>query len=148
MAQALLYARRPLSPRRARSDASAEAGLLVSGSNDALGLLRILRSRYPGGEMCGGTSLVVSGEGQRLAMAGGGTSWQDLARYLSAGVGIDAAMQVARINPIDWHASEYGIRCGWRKIHRARLQVTSIEAIANELATRTLDSSAACFGAR
>ena len=38
-------------------------------------------------------------------MAGGGTSWQDLALYLIARfVGVDAAMQVARINLIDWHA--------------------------------------------
>ena len=48
---------------------------------------------------------MVSGEGQRLVMAGGGTSWQDLALYLIARfVGVDAAMQVARINLIDWHA--------------------------------------------
>jgi transcriptional regulator GlxA family with amidase domain len=49
-------------------------------------------------------ALVVSGEGQRLVMAGGGTSWLDLALYLIARtVGIDTAMQVARINLIDWH---------------------------------------------
>ena len=48
---------------------------------------------------------MVSGEGQRLVMAGGGTSWHDLALYLIARfVGVDAAMQVARINLIDWHA--------------------------------------------
>ena len=38
-------------------------------------------------------------------MAGGGTSWLDLALYLIARlVGVEAAMQVARINLIDWHA--------------------------------------------
>jgi len=38
-------------------------------------------------------------------MAGGGTSWQDLDLYLIARfVGVDVAMQVARINLIDWHA--------------------------------------------
>lgn len=50
-------------------------------------------------------ALVVSGEGQRLIMAGGGTTWLDLALYLIArSVGVEAAMQVARLNLIDWHA--------------------------------------------
>jgi len=54
--------------------------------------------------VCAQRALVVSGEGQRLVMAGGGTSWLDLALYLIArSVGIEAAMQVARINLIDWH---------------------------------------------
>ena len=49
---------------------------------------------------------MISGDEQRLVMAGGGTSWLDLALYLIARVsGVDAAMQVARINLIDWHAS-------------------------------------------
>ena len=49
-------------------------------------------------------ALVVTGEGQRLVMAGGGTSWLDLALYLIARLaGVEAAMQVARINLIDWH---------------------------------------------
>jgi transcriptional regulator GlxA family with amidase domain len=49
-------------------------------------------------------ALVVSGEGQRLVMAGGGTSWLDLALYLIArNAGVQAAMEVARINLIDWH---------------------------------------------
>jgi transcriptional regulator GlxA family with amidase domain len=65
----------------------------------------ILRSRYPAVRVRRERALVVSGEGQRLVMAGGGTSWQDLALYLIARfVGVDAAMQVARINLIDWHA--------------------------------------------
>jgi transcriptional regulator GlxA family with amidase domain len=37
-------------------------------------------------------------------MAGGGTAWHDLALYLIGRfVGIQAAIQVARINLIDWH---------------------------------------------
>jgi transcriptional regulator GlxA family with amidase domain len=65
----------------------------------------ILRSRYPTVKVRKERALVVSGEGQRLIMAGGGTSWQDLALYLIARfVSVDAAMQVARINLIDWHA--------------------------------------------
>lgn len=50
-------------------------------------------------------ALVISGEGQRLVMAGGGTSWLDLTLYLVARVvDIDTAMQLARVNLIDWHA--------------------------------------------
>lgn len=37
-------------------------------------------------------------------MAGGGTSWLDLGLYLIArSAGVEAAMQAARINLIDWH---------------------------------------------
>ena len=65
----------------------------------------MLGSRYPRITIRKERALVVSGEGQRLVMAGGGTSWQDVALYLIARfVGIDAAMHVARINLIDWHA--------------------------------------------
>lgn len=64
----------------------------------------ILRRRYPAVNVQAQRALVVSGEGQRLVMAGGGTSWLDLALYLIArSVGIEAAMQVARVNLIDWH---------------------------------------------
>jgi len=49
-------------------------------------------------------ALVASGEGQRIVMAGGGTSWQDLALFLIARlVGVDEAMHVARVYLIDWH---------------------------------------------
>ena len=65
----------------------------------------VLRSRYPGVKVRKERALVVSGEGQRLVMAGGGTSWQDVALYLIARfASVDAAMHVARINLIDWHA--------------------------------------------
>jgi transcriptional regulator GlxA family with amidase domain len=64
-----------------------------------------LRRRYPNVKVRAQRALVASGEGQRLVMAGGGTSWLDLALYLIArSAGIDAAMQVARLNLIDWHA--------------------------------------------
>ena len=64
----------------------------------------VLRSRYPAVRVRSQRALVVSGDGQRLVMAGGGTSWLDLALYVIARfVGIDAAMQVARLNLIDWH---------------------------------------------
>jgi len=64
----------------------------------------VLRERYPAVKVYPQRALVVSGEGSRLVMAGGGTSWLDLALYLIARfVNVDAAMQVARINLIDWH---------------------------------------------
>lgn len=38
-------------------------------------------------------------------MAGGGSTWLDLALYLIARLaGVEAAMQVARLNLIDWHS--------------------------------------------
>jgi transcriptional regulator GlxA family with amidase domain len=65
----------------------------------------VLRQRYPKVKVQERRALVVSGVGQRLVMAGAGTSWMDLALYLIArSAGVEAAMQVARINLIDWHA--------------------------------------------
>ena len=61
--------------------------------------------RHPRIRMRPQSALVVSGEGQRLIMAGGGASWADLALYLIARLaGVEHAMQTARINVIDWHA--------------------------------------------
>ncbi|MGQ0836526.1 MAG: GlxA family transcriptional regulator [Gammaproteobacteria bacterium] len=63
-----------------------------------------LERRFPRVRVCPRRALVITGEGQRLVMAGGGTTWLDLAIYLVARtVGVDAAMQVARINLINWH---------------------------------------------
>ena len=51
-------------------------------------------------------ALVVTGEGGRLVMAGGGTSWLDLAIFLIARfAGVEEAMRVARLNLIDWHGA-------------------------------------------
>lgn len=64
----------------------------------------VLARDYPGVSVHAQRALVVAGEGGRLVMAGGGTSWLDLALYLIArSAGVDAAMQVARLNLIDWH---------------------------------------------
>lgn len=64
----------------------------------------ILEQRYPAVRVQRQRTLVAAGEGQRLIMTGGGSSWLDLALYLIArSVGVEAAMQVARINLIDWH---------------------------------------------
>ncbi|MFC6635352.1 GlxA family transcriptional regulator [Microbulbifer taiwanensis] len=63
-----------------------------------------MRRRFPKISVQEHRALVVSGEGQRLIMAGGGTSWLDLALYLIARtVSVEAAMQVARVWVIDWH---------------------------------------------
>jgi len=63
-----------------------------------------LRRDYPGILVRDQAALVVSGEGGRLVMAGGGTSWLDLALYLIARTcGIEEAMRVARVHLIDWH---------------------------------------------
>lgn len=59
---------------------------------------------YPGVQVFPNRALVVSGEGGRLIMAGGGTSWEDLALYLVARlVSVDEAMNIARLFLIDWH---------------------------------------------
>jgi transcriptional regulator GlxA family with amidase domain len=64
----------------------------------------VMRSRHPRVRVHAQRALVISGEGQRLVMAGGGTSWLDLAVYLIARfVDIETAMQAARVNLIDWH---------------------------------------------
>lgn len=83
----------------------AEAGLLEG--EDATthwAYCDVLAQRHPGIRLHRRRALVAAGEGQRLVMAGGGTSWQDLALYLIARlVGIEAAMQMARLYLIDWH---------------------------------------------
>lgn len=64
----------------------------------------ILSQRYPKVKVRPQRALVISGDEQRLVMAGGGTSWLDVALYLIARTaGIDHAMHAARINLIDWH---------------------------------------------
>lgn len=83
----------------------AESGLLEG--HDATthwGYCEVLARRYPGIRVLPNRALVVTGESQRIVMAGGGTSWQDVALYLVARfAGIDEAMRLARVNLIDWH---------------------------------------------
>jgi transcriptional regulator GlxA family with amidase domain len=65
-----------------------------------------LQRAYPKVKVQGDRALVVTGEGHRLVMAGGGTSWLDLALYLIARVvDLETATQVARLNLIDWHSA-------------------------------------------
>jgi transcriptional regulator GlxA family with amidase domain len=64
----------------------------------------VLARQHPNVKVRRQRALVVSGDEHRLVMAGGGTSWLDLALYLIArNVGIETAMQAARVNLIDWH---------------------------------------------
>jgi len=61
-------------------------------------------AKYPGVKVHPQRALVVSGRDGRLVMAGGGTSWEDLALYLVARlVDVDEAMAIAKLFLIDWH---------------------------------------------
>lgn len=65
-----------------------------------------LARRFPKVRVQPDSALVVTGNEQRLVMAGGGTSWQDLALYLVARwMGMDEAIKLARIYLVDWHHS-------------------------------------------
>ncbi|MBN3766322.1 helix-turn-helix domain-containing protein [Burkholderia sp. Ac-20365] len=64
----------------------------------------LMTRRYPAVKVRSHRALVASGDGQRLIMAGGGTSWLDLALYLIARLaGVEIAMQTARINLVVWN---------------------------------------------
>lgn len=82
-----------------------EAGLLVDcDATIHWGYVSTLTNNYPGVKVHGNQSLVLSGEAQRLIMAGGGSSWQDLALYLIARhVGLKEAIEVAKTYLLQWH---------------------------------------------
>jgi transcriptional regulator GlxA family with amidase domain len=83
----------------------AEAGLLDE--RDATthwGYVNSFQTWYPKVRLQPKRALVVSGDEQRLIMAGGGTSWLDVALYIIAQLtGVETAMGVAKVNLIDWH---------------------------------------------
>lgn len=83
----------------------AEAGLLEGQeATTHWAYCEALARRYPSVRVHAHRALVASGEGERLIMAGGGTTWMDLALFLVARlVGVDEAMHLARIFLIDWH---------------------------------------------
>lgn len=99
--------------RRGTSFATACTGALLLGEAGLLdgldctthwGYCEALARRYPNARVHPNRALVVSGDGQRFVMAGGGTSWMDLALYLIARfVGTEEAMRIARLHLIDWH---------------------------------------------
>ncbi len=84
----------------------AEAGLLKGQeATTHWAYCDVLAQRYADVDVQAQRALVVSGEGGRLLMAGGGTSWLDLAIFLIARfANVEEAMRVARINLIDWHS--------------------------------------------
>jgi transcriptional regulator GlxA family with amidase domain len=82
-----------------------EAGLLAN-CEAAIhwGYTSTLTNHYPGVQVRMNRSIVLSGEGQRIVMAGGGSSWQDLALYLIARfVGLKEAIEVAKVYMLQWH---------------------------------------------
>ena len=83
----------------------AQTGLLDGGdATTHWAYCDVLHERHPKVRVHPQRALVVTGEGQRLVMAGGGTSWLDLAIYLiSRCAGLEVAMQTARMNLIEWH---------------------------------------------
>jgi transcriptional regulator GlxA family with amidase domain len=83
----------------------AEAGLLDGCDvTTHWGYCDAMAARYPAVRVHPNRALVVSGEGQRLIMAGGGTSWHDLALFLIGRyVGAEEAMRVARLHLLEWH---------------------------------------------
>lgn len=82
-----------------------EAGLLAD--RDATihwGYGATLTNNYPGVRVHTARSLVLTGDGERIIMAGGGTNWQDLALYLIARfVGLKDAIEVAKVYMLQWH---------------------------------------------
>lgn len=63
-----------------------------------------MQRRYPRVKVHANRSLVVAGDEHRLVLAGGGTSWHDLALYLIARfVDVEEAMRVARLQLLSWH---------------------------------------------
>lgn len=68
------------------------------------GYCSAMRERYPKIRLHPNRALIITGQGQRLVMAGGGTAWHDLALFLVARlVGPEEAMHVARLHLLDWH---------------------------------------------
>jgi transcriptional regulator GlxA family with amidase domain len=82
-----------------------EAGLLTNcEATIHWGYVSMLTDNNPNVKVRPHQSLVLSGEAQRIIMAGGGSSWQDLALYLIARfVGLKEAIEVARVYMLQWH---------------------------------------------
>ena len=82
-----------------------EAGLLTNcEATIHWGYGKTLTDHYPGIALRMSQPLVVTGAGHRIVMAGGGTSWQDLALYLIARyVGLKEAIEVAKVYMLQWH---------------------------------------------
>lgn len=81
----------------------AEAGLLEGHEATTHWLFCDALAAYPGVRVRPRQALINT-DGGRIVMAGGGTSWQDLALYLVARLSsVEEAMHLARLHLIDWH---------------------------------------------
>lgn len=81
----------------------AEAGLLAGHDATTHWLYCDALARYEGVRVHRNRALVQT-DGGRIVMAGGGSSWHDLALFLVARfASVDQAMQIARLFLIDWH---------------------------------------------
>lgn len=83
----------------------AESGLLDGQeATTHWGLTDYLVENFPAIKVRDRLSLLVTGEDRRIIMAGGATSFLDLAVYLIARfLGVEEAMRVAKVWLIDWH---------------------------------------------
>ncbi|PWG65428.1 GlxA family transcriptional regulator [Spiribacter halobius] len=83
----------------------AEAGLLDGReATTHWAYCEALARRHPGVRVRPECALLSTGEGGRIVMAGGGTSWIDLVLLLVARLlGPDEAMRLARLHLVDWH---------------------------------------------
>ena len=115
-----------------------EAGLLSNcEATIHWGYVASLAKNFPAVKVKAQQSLVLSGEAQRIVMAGGGSSWQDLALYLIGRyVGLKEAIEVAKVYVLQWHdvgqkpfssllgrqhtqdAASQSARNGWRRTTR------------------------------
>ncbi len=83
----------------------AEAGLL-DGLDATIhwAYAKSLSNHYPTIRVHPGRALVVTGPGQRIVLAGGGTSHHDLALYLIGRfAGLQTALELGKVYLIDWH---------------------------------------------
>jgi transcriptional regulator GlxA family with amidase domain len=83
----------------------AEAGLL-DGQEATIhwAYAQALAAQFPKIRVNPAKALVVAGDGHRLLLSGGGMTWQDLALYLIARfVGVEEAVEVARVFVVAWH---------------------------------------------
>jgi len=82
-----------------------EAGLLSNcEATIHWGYVSTLSNNYKDVRVRADCTLVLSGEAQRIVMAGGGSSWQDLGLYLIARfVGLKEALEVAKVYMLQWH---------------------------------------------
>lgn len=83
----------------------AESGLLDDcDATIHWGYVDFLAARYPRIRVHRNRALVASGKENRLIMAGGGTTWLDLALLLVARLaGVEEAVRLSKLFLIDWH---------------------------------------------